>query len=540
MKNLFALTLAFGALSAVYAAPFTAGNLVVTQIGADGRSSALTNGSTDVVIKEYTPAGTLVQTITLPVDGSGLTLTNSGTATSEGHISFGGNRFVIAGYWSTLGVASIVASTSVAAPRMVGLIDLNGNVDLTTRLTDAYNANNIRMATFDGTNIYTAGTAATTGGNELTNGIRQATLGATTSTQISGTPFGTPANTRTVNIYDGKLYFSTGSANFNGVNTFEVALPTAAAGASNLAGMSDVFVTTTVGTTNVFPSTYDFAFADANTLYITEDNGNSGTPASGPERGGVYKVTFDAGQNKWVLAYVLKAGLPGFTTGTQTRGARSIAVTKNSSGQNVLYVVSGEQSGATTAVYQLTDTGSSAAFTQVVRSATNTNFRGVEIVPATSGGSRTITGSINLGGDWAGSATNANNITVPFDINDGAATVNASLTFVNGVASYSITVPGGVGAGPVKLAAKFTTFLRKVRGSVALGSSGQDFTMVNGNVDGDTEVSILDYIELSTAYGSVEGSGAYGTGTADLDKDGEVSILDYIILSTTYGQADEA
>jgi hypothetical protein len=206
----------------------------------------------------------------------------------------------------------------------------------------------------------------------------------------------------------------------------------------------------------------------------------------------------------------------------------------------VLYVVSGEQSGATTAVYQLTDTGSSAAFTQVVRSATNTNFRGVEIVPATSGGSRTITGSINLGGDWAGSATNANNITVPFDINDGAATVNASLTFVNGVASYSITVPGGVGAGPVKLAAKFTTFLRKVRGSVALGSSGQDFTMVNGNVDGDTEVSILDYIELSTAYGSVEGSGAYGTGTADLDKDGEVSILDYIILSTTYGQADEA
>ena len=535
MKKTLVASLTLAAFAQVYAAPFTAGNLVVVQLGLDTRATALSNAAAEVFLKEYTPAGVLVQTIAMPAD-----FTMSGSSTAEGFISFGGGRFALTGYNAAAATAAVASTT---AARTVGLVALNGTSDTTTKLVDAYTpvtsgttttAGNIRSAVFDGTNIWTAGNANSAGNP----GIRVTTLGATTTTQVATAP----TNTRVLNIANNQVYFSTGSANFNGINFFDSAFPTTSgATATNAPGMADIFVTSTAGTLNssVFPSTYDFAFADANTLYIAEDNGNGNAPTNGtPERGGVYKLTFDALQSKWVLAYILKAGLPTYTSpSTQSRGARGLALGKNGSGQTVIYVTSADTSNG---IYAATDTGSSATFSLVVQAGAFNAFRGLEIVPGESGGSRTITGSINLGGDWAGSATNANNITVPFDINDGAATVNASLTFVNGTASYSITVPGGVGAGPVKLAAKFTTFLRKVRGSVALGSSGQDFTMVNGNVDGDTEVSILDYIELSTAYGSVEGSGAYGTGTADLDKDGEVSILDYIILSTTYGQADEA
>jgi photosystem II stability/assembly factor-like uncharacterized protein len=49
-----------------------------------------------------------------------------------------------------------------------------------------------------------------------------------------------------------------------------------------------------------------------------------------------------------------------------------------------------------------------------------------------------------------------------------------------------------------------------------------------GDIDGDNEVSILDYIALSSAYGTTNAA-------SDLDWDGEVSILDYILLSTNYG-----
>lgn len=68
----------------------------------------------------------------------------------------------------------------------------------------------------------------------------------------------------------------------------------------------------------------------------------------------------------------------------------------------------------------------------------------------------------------------------------------------------------------------------------------------NGDVDGDNEVSILDYIALSNFFSFTRATHlllwainfpAYGAAPrdADLDGDDEVSILDYIILSANYG-----
>lgn len=57
--------LVFFLLGSLYSAPFTPNNIVVLRIG-DG-SAVLSNAGTMVFLDEYTPAGTLVQSIQLPV-----------------------------------------------------------------------------------------------------------------------------------------------------------------------------------------------------------------------------------------------------------------------------------------------------------------------------------------------------------------------------------------------------------------------------------------------------------------------------------------
>jgi hypothetical protein len=91
--------------------------------------------------------------------------------------------------------------------------------------------------------------------------------------------------------------------------------------------------------------------------------------------------------------------------------------------------------------------------------------------------------------------------------------------------------------GTYDLLIKDSTFLRGRVSNVVLSSNGgissASFSLINGDVDGDNEVSILDYIEVSNAYDTQVGDPGYSA-AADLDKDGFVSILDYLIVSTNY------
>jgi hypothetical protein len=61
-----------------------------------------------------------------------------------------------------------------------------------------------------------------------------------------------------------------------------------------------------------------------------------------------------------------------------------------------------------------------------------------------------------------------------------------------------------------------------------------DVTLINGDVDTDNEVSILDYLLLSAQFGLTSSDPGF-TASTDLDGDDEVSILDYLILSANYG-----
>lgn len=96
-------------------------------------------------------------------------------------------------------------------------------------------------------------------------------------------------------------------------------------------------------------------------------------------------------------------------------------------------------------------------------------------------------------------------------------------------------------AGTYDVAAKGSHWLKRVIPTLSIGASGRsgiDFgathSLINGDADGDNEVSIGDYALISAAYGTLPGDPNWSA-SADLDGDLEVSIGDYAILSANYG-----
>ena len=82
------------------AAPFTPGDIVVYRVGSG--TGSLVNTGNAVFLDEFSPAGTLVQSIAMPASatGSNHALVASGTATSEGLLarSADGNSLTLTGY----------------------------------------------------------------------------------------------------------------------------------------------------------------------------------------------------------------------------------------------------------------------------------------------------------------------------------------------------------------------------------------------------------------------------------------------------------
>jgi hypothetical protein len=327
-------------------AAFTAGNLVVYRVG-DG-SATLSNAATAVFLDEYTTAGTLVQSIPLPVAVSGANkiITASGSATSEGLItrSFDKRFLIVTGYNAAPGISGVASTASATTERVVGVVDALGNIDATTALTDAYSANNIRgAASTNGNDIWTSGTA-TTGGS-----VRYITKGSTTSTQLSTTL----TNIRAVGIQDGQLYCSSASGTFFGVSTVGTGLPTT----------SGQTITLLNGFPSSTASSYAFSIKPTtnDVIYVADDRAT----ASG---GGIQKWTLSAGT--WTNVYTLSTNL--------TAGARGLTVSWQGTNP-VIYAATTDGKIVTTI-----DNGASASFTTIATAATNTAFRGIAFSPTNS------------------------------------------------------------------------------------------------------------------------------------------------------------
>lgn len=392
IKYAFIFLFTLLAFSISNAAQFTPGNIIVYRLG-DG-VGALSSAGAAAFLDEYTTAGILVQSIAIPTTTSGnqLRLVNAGSSTSEGFITLSGDgRYIfIIGYDAAAGTANV--ATTAGINRVIGRIDLLGNINTETYITDGYQGSNIRGIISDnGTNIWTSGTAS----SGVNGGVRYFTFGNTgTSTQISSTV----TNVRAVNIFNGQLYVTSASGTFQGVASIGTGTPTTTGQTTTiLPGFP----------TSAGPSAYGFAMNTAGTvLYVADDRAT----ASG---GGVQKWTFSGGT--WSLAYTL-------TTNLGTNGCRGLTV--NWSGANPVIFASGATGANNNSLFSVTDDGSgTSAFTNLVSAGTNKVFRGVCFVP----NSVSITGAGSL------NAGTYNNISLT---GPGAVSLNGNIT-VNGDLSFS-------------------------------------------------------------------------------------------------------
>jgi hypothetical protein len=360
----------FSAVSSVIAgltsaAPFTPGDLAVYRVGTG--TATLTSASTAVFVDEYTPTGTLVQSIPMPTTASGTqgSLTSSGTATSEGMLTASAdmNYIALTGYNAPTGTASIANSVSATTARVVGVLNtVTGTVDTSTELTNFSSGNNPRSAvTEDGTNIYVSGAAG---------GAAYTTLGSTTATTLGNTAAANVSNGRQINIFGNQLYLSTASG-----STFRIAA--VGTGTPTTTGQTEVQLSglpvgtaagnSTVGSPDASP--YSFVLttldnsASPDVLYIADNGYNGGT---GSTSGSIEKWVLSSGT--WSLdGLVQLTGVTGLT-----------AVPSATSGQENLYATNGSS------IDEITDTGGSLTgdpVNDIVNAPSNEAFRGIAAVP---------------------------------------------------------------------------------------------------------------------------------------------------------------
>ena len=207
MKKMLLTLVALGALLLTQtcpAAPFTPGNIAVVRVG-DG-AAALSAVSAAAFIHEYTPAGVLVQVIALPAGGVA-PLTLAGSSTSEGALtrSPDGKWLCVAGYRAPSGTAGIAATTAAAFPREVATVNVAGAVAVGPVTGTQFSGGNIRSGVTDGANNFWAGGTAVAASIPTLGGVNYLGTASAPNLVLGG-------NLRWVNIFNGGLYFSSGSA----------------------------------------------------------------------------------------------------------------------------------------------------------------------------------------------------------------------------------------------------------------------------------------------------------------------------------------
>ncbi|HWA84567.1 MAG TPA: dockerin type I domain-containing protein [Fimbriimonadaceae bacterium] len=121
--------------------------------------------------------------------------------------------------------------------------------------------------------------------------------------------------------------------------------------------------------------------------------------------------------------------------------------------------------------------------------------------------------------------------------------VRQHLSF-NDIATYTIT-PNADGTfsipaptpGAYDFAFKASHWLKKSVGNITVtssGATGVSPSLINGDVNGDNQVSLADFSLLNAAYGSTSSSGNWNA-NADLNGNGGVSLSDFAILRSNYG-----
>jgi uncharacterized protein len=439
-------------------AAFTAGNFVVYRVGTG--AAALTSAATAVFLDEYTSTGTLVQSIALPTTDSGAnqSFTSAGSSTSEGLLtrSADGRYLLLGGYDAAPGTATIAATTAAAVARVVARVDAAGAIDTTTTLGTAFSTGNIRgVASTNGTDIWAVGS---------NTGVVYATFGATSSTLIANNL----TNMRSVNVFDGQLYVSSGSGALR-LDTVGTGTPTVAG--QTIAALPGISTTATIN--SYFFADLSAAVAGVDTLYVADETGGAG----------LTKYSLVAGT--WTLNGTIVA--------PTLRG-----LTGSVSGNNVSLIVANA-----TAISGFTDTSGyngalTGTLTAIVSAGVNTNFRGVALAPVAAAAENQVVtispASIMLAEGNSGSTAYTFTITRSGGTS-GALTFSGTLTPGTGVDATDFT--GGV--------------LPTFSGTIAAGATSTTFTV---NVAGDTVIEANESFTLLLTGGTNASATSVAIGVA--------------------------
>ena len=256
--------------------PFTGGNIVVEKVG---NGSALSSAAFPVAVDEYNTSFSFQQSVAFnnsPTVTSPANLTSAGSSGQDGlmTLSSDGKFLTVPGYNLTTGTAS--AGSAAGSNRVIGLANANGTTSIPVSNAAILTGNNFRSVTSDGTNYWGAGGS---GQVYINNG------GTVNSTAFAST------NTRAIGIYNGQLFYSTGSGT-TGVYSIGTGIPN-----TNAAVAGTLVVSNGASTTN---SPNQFSFNPTHDICYLADNG---TFANG---GGIRKYTRSGAT--WTLAYTLNRG----------------------------------------------------------------------------------------------------------------------------------------------------------------------------------------------------------------------------------------
>ncbi len=119
-------------------------------------------------------------------------------------------------------------------------------------------------------------------------------------------------------------------------------------------------------------------------------------------------------------------------------------------------------------------------------------------------------------------------------LRDGLGNEEERILYTDRDGNYSLWVNPGT----YEVSFKASHWLRVNLTGVALGLAeevtGQDVALTNGDIDGDNEVTLLDFGQLVAALGSMPGDSNWNP-DADLDGDEEVTLFDFGILVQSFG-----
>ena len=474
---------------------FTPGNLVVAVEGCGvyGGTCTVVNGTgtgamnsanggygdnqaAPLTLFQFAPVGTTgatyVSSLVLPQTAAGANLPVSGEYGSSSEatlqLSGAGRYLTLMGYGVNAAVfdanpaqygavpslalaqsGSLTGQGYTPVPRVLALIDGNGNVDSSTAVFNVFNLNNPRSAFAIGSAAYLSGQGS---GGDATSGLFYVPLYTTTTapaaiTGLDATNNTVSQDTREVQVFNGTLYTSVDTKGGSGAARSYVGtvgtpgtLPTTTVGApvmlnnfGTTAQNGKVTITTGANSNgngtnaglqiNLSPN--NFFFASPSVLYVADSGHSKQTSATSTVGdGGLQKWVNTAadGSGTWNLAYTLYSGL-GLVANTAAAGATGLYGLAGTVVNGTVRLYATEYNINDLDVTHLFGISDTLSFTTASQAAGETfsvlatapkgsNFKGVSFAPTVAGRTTPVVswpaeGAINFGGALSSQQLNA-------------------------------------------------------------------------------------------------------------------------------------